>query len=168
MPDIHPILFRAQPLKNCRPVRFKAFFHFFMCRAKVKRQKDSFYKPVDVGNRASLEQFKQMIQQDEAMTIILKADDHRNPDTIGMVLDTGNVISSLQKGGIDLNSANLRLQDIKRDGRGVPLPLAQPRLLRDRQDMAQLGRIQGFEAEIIEIRPVTSLPIFNELQQKFQ
>ncbi len=59
-------------------------------------------------------------------------------------------------GGIDFNSANLNLQ-IKRDGAGVPLPVSQ-------QDMAQLNRIQGFEPEIIEIRPALSLPIFSELQ----
>jgi len=63
-------------------------------------------------------------------------------------------------GGIDLNSANLDLQ-IKRDGRGVPLPLAQ-------QDMAQLSHIQGFEPEILSIRPAVNLPILNELQQKLQ
>ncbi len=62
------------------------------------------------------------------------------------------------KGGIDLNSANLDLQ-IKRDGRGVPLPLIQ-------QDMLQLSRIQGFEPEIIEIKPAVNLPILNELQQE--
>ena len=63
-------------------------------------------------------------------------------------------------GGIDLNSANLNLQ-IKRDGKGVPLPLIQ-------QDMAQLSRIQGFIPEIIEIKPAVNLPILNELQQKQQ
>jgi hypothetical protein len=63
-------------------------------------------------------------------------------------------------GGIDFNSANLNLQ-IKRDGNGVPLPLAQ-------QDMAQLSRIQGFEPEIIEIRPAVNVPIISELQQKLQ
>lgn len=61
------------------------------------------------------------------------------------------------KGGIDLNSANLNLL-IKRDGRGVPLPLAQ-------QDMAQLSRVRGFQPDIIEIRPVTSALILSELQQ---
>ena len=64
------------------------------------------------------------------------------------------------KGGIDFNSANLNLQ-IKRDGRGVPLPLAQ-------QDMSQLMQIQGFEPEIIEIKPAVNLPILSELQQKLQ
>jgi hypothetical protein len=63
-------------------------------------------------------------------------------------------------GGIDFNAMNLNLQ-IKRDGRGVPLPLAL-------QDMAQLNRIQGFEPEIIEIKPAVNLPILNELQQKLQ
>ncbi|MBI4308948.1 MAG: hypothetical protein HY591_01310 [Candidatus Omnitrophica bacterium] len=52
-------------------------------------------------------------------------------------------------GGIDLNSANLNLS-IKRDGKGVPLPFPQ-------QDMAGLSRIQGFEANIVEIRPFTGL-----------
>jgi hypothetical protein len=63
-------------------------------------------------------------------------------------------------GGIDLNPANLDLT-IKRDGKGVPLPLAL-------QDMSQLSRIQGFEPEIIEIKPAMNLPILNELRQEFQ
>jgi len=63
-------------------------------------------------------------------------------------------------GGIDFNSANFDLQ-IKRDGKGVPLPLAL-------QDMAQLDRIQGFEPEILEIRPVVHIPIISELKQKLQ
>ena len=67
---------------------------------------------------------------------------------------------AMAPGGIDFNSANLSLQ-IKRDGRGVPLPLAL-------QDMAQLSRIQGFVPEIIEIKPAGNLPILSELQQKLQ
>ncbi len=63
-------------------------------------------------------------------------------------------------GGIDLNSANLNLQ-IKRDGKGVPLPLNQ-------QDMAQLMQIQGFIPKIIEITPAAGLPIFSELKQKLK
>ena len=59
-------------------------------------------------------------------------------------------------GGIDLNSANLDLQ-IKRDGKGVPLPLAQ-------QDMEKLWQIDGFVPVIINIVPVTSLPFLSELQ----
>jgi hypothetical protein len=69
-------------------------------------------------------------------------------------------IGTLNKGGIDFNAVNLNLQ-IKRDGKGVPLPIA-------RQDMAQLSRIQGFEPEIIEIKPVVNLPILSELRQKLQ
>jgi CheY-like chemotaxis protein len=64
------------------------------------------------------------------------------------------------KGGIDLNSANLNLQ-IKRDGKGVPLPLAQ-------QNMNRLMQIQGFVPEIIEIRPAVNVPIMSELRQKLQ
>jgi len=59
-------------------------------------------------------------------------------------------------GGIDLNSANLAMI-IKRDGKGVPLPLAQ-------QDMAQLSRLGGFIPEIIEIRPASGLPELSELK----
>ncbi len=53
-------------------------------------------------------------------------------------------------GGIDLNSANLDMQIIKRDGNGVPLPISQ-------QDMAQLSQISGFVPRILEIRPVSGL-----------
>jgi len=65
-----------------------------------------------------------------------------------------------KNGGIDFNSANLNLQ-IKRDGRGVPLPWPE-------QDMAQLSRIQGFEPQIIEIKPAVNVPIISELQEKLQ
>jgi hypothetical protein len=61
-------------------------------------------------------------------------------------------------GGIDLNSANLKLI-IKRDGRGMVLPLTQ-------QDLAQFSRVQGFIPEIVRIKPVLSLPIIGEIQQK--
>ncbi len=63
-------------------------------------------------------------------------------------------------GGIDLNSANLDLQ-IKRDGKGVPLPL-------QLQDMEKLRSIEGFVPVIINIVPVTSLPFLSELQGKSQ
>ena len=69
-------------------------------------------------------------------------------------------ITESSLGGIDMNAANLNLQ-LKRDGKGVPLPLAQ-------QDMSQLSRIPGFMPVIIEIKPVTSLPILSELRQKLQ
>jgi hypothetical protein len=58
-------------------------------------------------------------------------------------------------GGIDFNSANLNLQ-IKRDGKGVPLPISQ-------QDLEHIN-IDGLIPIIIDIRPATSLPIFSELQ----
>ena len=70
------------------------------------------------------------------------------------------VLASVLKGGIDFNAANLAMV-IKRDGHGVPLPLAQ-------QDMAQLSRLQGFDAQIIEIRPAIDVPIISELEQKLQ
>jgi len=63
--------------------------------------------------------------------------------------------AALNPGGIDLNAANLNLQ-IKRDGKGVPLPINQ-------QDLANI-KIDGLFPIIIDIRPATSLPIFAELQ----
>jgi len=80
----------------------------------------------------------------------------------GQVLHTmvANAAMATTKGGIDLNSANLAMV-IKRDGKGVPLPIAQ-------QDMAQLSAIQGFDPQIIEIRPAVNVPIMSELQQKLQ
>ncbi|MBF0511588.1 MAG: hypothetical protein HQL13_04575, partial [Candidatus Omnitrophica bacterium] len=69
-------------------------------------------------------------------------------------------LQHFEKGGIDLNSANLNLL-IKRDGKGVPLPI-------DKQDMEQLKGIRGFVPVILGIRPVINLPIVNELQQKLQ
>ena len=63
-------------------------------------------------------------------------------------------------GGIDLNSANLNFQ-IKRDGKGVPLPLAQ-------QDKAQLSGLTGFVPVIVEIQPVLTLPLLSQLQEKFR
>ena len=59
-------------------------------------------------------------------------------------------------GGIDLNAANLNFQ-IKRDVRGVPLPLNQ-------QDMRILQQIEGFIPTIIEIKPVTTLPMFSQVE----
>jgi hypothetical protein len=61
-------------------------------------------------------------------------------------------------GGIDFNAANLNLR-IKRDGKGVPLPLSQ-------QDMASLSNLEGLEPVILDIRPATSLPFFSDLQAK--
>jgi len=45
---------------------------------------------------------------------------------------------------------------IKRDGHGVPLPLAQ-------QDLAQLSNIEGLDPVILSIKSANSLPIFSEL-----
>ena len=56
-----------------------------------------------------------------------------------------------QYGGIDMNPANLTL-NIKRDGNGVPLPIAQ-------QDLAQLSKIDGLSPIILSIRPMQSSEI---------
>ncbi len=58
-------------------------------------------------------------------------------------------------GGIDLNPANLNLR-IKRDGKGVPLPIG-------RQDMGDLGRIEGLVPVIIKIVPATYIPALSDV-----
>ncbi|MBF0490978.1 MAG: hypothetical protein HQL15_10310, partial [Candidatus Omnitrophica bacterium] len=68
--------------------------------------------------------------------------------------------SDKENGGIDLTGSNFDLQ-IRRDGKGVPLPVMQ-------QDMAQLSRIEGFVPVIIDIKPVTSLPLLSELEQNMR
>jgi len=57
----------------------------------------------------------------------------------------------VQPGGIDLNPQYLDLQ-IKRDGNGIPLPLLQQPL--------HLINIEGFTPIIINVLPVTNLPLF--------
>ena len=57
-------------------------------------------------------------------------------------------------GGIDMNSTNLDLQ-IKRDGRGVPLPLSQ-------QNLDNI-HINGLVPVILDITPAATLPLFSEL-----
>jgi hypothetical protein len=104
------------------------------------KDRDSWAKFMRVEQFASQERISHLIE--EGRNIIDPAMNNSNADAT--------------RGGIDFNSANLDLQ-IKRDGHGVPLPLAQ-------QDMAQLSRIQGFEPEIIEIKPAVNVPIISELQ----
>ncbi len=58
-------------------------------------------------------------------------------------------------GGIDMNAANLNLQ-IKRDGKGVPLPLPQ-------QDWEHI-KIDGLVPVILEIKPAMATPLLSELQ----
>lgn len=60
-------------------------------------------------------------------------------------------------GGIDLNAANLNLR-IKRDGKGVALPLAQ-------QDPAALANIRGFVPQILEITPAQTPSFLTDLGQ---
>lgn len=73
---------------------------------------------------------------------------------------SGSPINGTPKGGIDLNAENFSL-DIKRDGKGVALPIAQ-------QDMEKLNRIEGFVPRILEIKPVFNLPILSELEEKLK
>jgi predicted house-cleaning NTP pyrophosphatase (Maf/HAM1 superfamily) len=55
-------------------------------------------------------------------------------------------------GGIDMNAMSLDMQ-IRRDGNGVPLPVAE-------QDLERI-LIEGLVPVILDIRPATSLPIFS-------
>jgi hypothetical protein len=57
------------------------------------------------------------------------------------------------KGGIDLNAAQMDMQ-IKRDGNGVPLPVAQ-------QNIENI-QIDGMVPQVLNIQPVTNLPILSE------
>jgi hypothetical protein len=59
-------------------------------------------------------------------------------------------------GGIDMNAKNMSMQ-IKRDGNGVPLSLAQ-------QNVELLSEIEGFMPRIIAINPASTLPIFQNFQ----
>ncbi len=58
------------------------------------------------------------------------------------------------KGGIDFNAAHLNLQ-IKRDGKGVPLPMSQ-------QNLENI-RLDGLVPVIINITPITSMPVLSQL-----
>jgi hypothetical protein len=59
------------------------------------------------------------------------------------------------KGGIDFNAAHLNLQ-IKRDGKGVPLPISQ-------QNLENI-HIDGLIPVILDIKPAMSSPLFSQLQ----
>jgi len=72
---------------------------------------------------------------------------------------TNNILPSNQamaatKGGIDLNAANLHFF-IKRDGHGVPLPVAQ-------QDFERI-HINGLVPVILSIKPAMSSPLLSQL-----
>ena len=84
-----------------------------------------------------------------------------SPDTTGTThpwtLDIGIEDAAMNSlGGIDLNSANLSMM-IKRDGRGVVLPLAQ-------QDLAQLSNIEGLDPVILSIKPASETPVFTHIK----
>ena len=58
------------------------------------------------------------------------------------------------RGGIDFAQSNLDMQ-IRRDGKGVPLPVSQ-------QNLDNI-RINGLVPVILEIKPAANLPLFSEL-----
>ena len=69
------------------------------------------------------------------------------------------LVSQVQKGdplgGIDFNAANLKLQ-IKRDGKGIPLPIGQ-------QQLEQI-KIDGLIPVILYIKPAIATPLLSELR----
>lgn len=60
-------------------------------------------------------------------------------------------MAELNKGGIDFAQSNLDLQ-IKRDGKGVPLPVSQQNL--------ESIQINGLVPVILNIQPVANVPLF--------
>lgn len=73
--------------------------------------------------------------------------------SVGVASDAamlGNTDQKRKVGGIDLNPANLNLQ-IKRDGKGVPLPI-------QFQDLQNIN-VNGFLPVIIKITPISNLPL---------
>ncbi len=65
----------------------------------------------------------------------------------------GQVVKNEKYGGIDFNEQYLKM-NIKRDGNGVPLPIGQ-------QDLDNI-KIDGLVPVILNIQPVTSLPILSK------
>ncbi len=73
-----------------------------------------------------------------------------NPRGFGNQSDAAMLTDQPEYGGIDLDTSNFKLQ-IKRDEGGIPLPLQM-------QDISNI-HIEGFVPTIIEITPVTNLPV---------
>ncbi|MBF0489631.1 MAG: hypothetical protein HQL15_03300, partial [Candidatus Omnitrophica bacterium] len=62
---------------------------------------------------------------------------------------------SSELGGIDFNAANLNLQ-IKRDGKGIPLPISQ-------QNLENI-KLDGLTPVILDIKPAMEVPLLAELR----
>ncbi|MBF0490508.1 MAG: J domain-containing protein [Candidatus Omnitrophica bacterium] len=106
-------------------------------RNKVKKM----HPDHNLGSEESTTQVRELIEayemlKDKAMAALEK-------------LDKAAIVEN--PGGIDFNSSNLNLQ-IKRDGKGIPLPMSQ-------QDLAQIGKIEGLTPVIIEIKAMTAIPV---------
>ncbi len=93
----------------------------------------------------------QQLNASPAMTTELQ---QRSNETVSDPVGASEAVDPV--GGIDLNSANLNLM-IKRDGKGVPLPMSQ-------QDIALFEKIDGLSPVIIAINPALDLPILNDLK----
>lgn len=109
---------------------------------------------VDEGLRDFVSKFYEIKGIREIYLQVQALERNRNPAMVAQKVDRASVAGPTDLGGIDLNSANLAMV-IKRDGRGVPLPVSQ-------QDMAQLARIKGFVPRILEIKPASSLPFLSD------
>lgn len=78
---------------------------------------------------------------------------------IVLIEDSAMNIQNIQRqGGIDLNAEHFDMQ-IKRDGKGMPLPFAL-------QDIEMLKNISGFTPKILEIKPAINVPILSEIQER--
>ncbi|MDO8675358.1 MAG: hypothetical protein Q7K71_04495 [Candidatus Omnitrophota bacterium] len=82
--------------------------------------------------------------------------DHTNAAMTGAdKAAVADVTKPFTRGGIDMNAANLNLQ-IRRDGKGVPLPVSQ-------QDLENI-KLDGLVPIILEIKPAMATPLLSELQ----
>ncbi len=105
-----------------------------------------------VGERVRNELDHYHLEDPEVMDVMSFLNDphyYSNPAQMGNIKEE-------HLGGIDMNAANLNLK-IKRDGKGVPLPLAQ-------QDMALLSHMEGLEPEILSIRPASETNLYAQLK----
>lgn len=82
-------------------------------------------------------------------------EDAQNLKGSPLVMDSAMEVN-FNKGGIDFNSASFNLK-IKRDSNGVPLSMAQ-------QDLSHIN-IEGLVPVIIQIKPITHLPMLSELKE---
>ncbi|MBF0489848.1 MAG: hypothetical protein HQL15_04435 [Candidatus Omnitrophica bacterium] len=117
----------------------------------IKRDQNSFWFIEHLDGR-----FAEALP-DRIIEIFKRAEERKQDLPNGKIesSDKEGALLDATKGGIDFNAANLNLQ-IKRDGKGVPLPIAQ-------QDLENIN-INGLIPIILEIKPVIETPLLAQLQ----